>query len=88
MVRKRVKRKATAISSTTASGVLENIEKNSAQVYNQDLPNVKTVIPNQEMPCNDLDLLLKGHNQPIPDNLASVKFTMVFANTKIIDFCA
>ena len=79
MVRKRVKRKATATSSSSASGV-ENIEKSSPQGFSEDLGNVTAVTPDKGMSHNDLDIFLKGHAQPLSDNPASEKVTMVFGS--------
>lgn len=80
MVRKRVKRKATAASSASALGVVENNEKGSAQVYNEDLTNVTPVTPDREVPHNDFDMYLKEHVRRVSDKPASEKVTTVFSS--------
>lgn len=78
MVRKRAKRKATATSGPNNTGLVESSEKNSTRVLNNELTSVKKLSPDQEMPHNEFGLFLKRNVQPLSDNPASDKITMVF----------
>ncbi|XP_014205339.1 vacuole membrane protein 1 [Copidosoma floridanum] len=77
MVRKRVKRKATAASGANASGATNNTEKSSTQVHNKNLSSVRAVASDKEMSHNDLDLCLKEYIQPISNEPASDKHTTI-----------
>ena len=78
MVRKRVKRKTAASSSSNSIGIGQNIEKSVAQVENKSLTNVATVTTDQEVSHDDLDKFLKGHVHHISNDPASgEKITMV-----------
>ena len=78
MVRKRSKRKALS-STTSTANILENIEKNSNQTYNEDLANnKKKLAQDREMSESNINTYLKRSIQPESDYLAIERTAMVF----------
>ncbi|KAL7287637.1 hypothetical protein TKK_0018280 [Trichogramma kaykai] len=65
MVRKRVKRKTSAANNASVASLMGNNEKNSNQVFKEDVNFKKKV--NKD--CSNLDIIFKGHCSPSSENL-------------------